>query len=160
MISELFKLVGKPYAEGYQDCYTLAQKYYLQQFNIQLTNYARPNNWHHVTGFNLFDRFFEAEGFQDTGNNAHNVKVGDALLINIARSACTNHVAIYVGQNKILHHLQGQNSKMEPYSDRWRFRVKRVLRTPAAHYGNDLTSLSSFYNQLPPTIKSRLKNEN
>ena len=121
-------LQGRTYIEGWQDCYSLAQEYYVNAFGLTLRDYARPKGWELLPELNFFETLFEREGFIEPTANIRDVRIGDALLMALGQTPCSNHIAIYVGGGNILHHLFQQHSRVEPYSDRWRFRVRKVLR--------------------------------
>lgn len=153
---DAYKYVGTPYEEGLHDCYTLAQRFYLQECGLALKNYARPQHWHMSDRFDFFSSKFQTEGFYNTGNTPHHVRVGDALLMGIGDTQVLNHVAIYVGANKILHHLHGDIARVDCYTDRWRYRVKQVIRHPQAEARLHVVQGDVFKNA-PPQIKFRSK---
>ncbi len=124
------KYGGIEFEEGWQDCYSLAQKIYADILGIQLRDYARPSMWYMLPEFDFFEKLFQREGFQTVSTNANDVRIGDALLMGLGRTEVANHIAIYVGRGQILHHLTGQKSRLEAYSPRWRTRVMRVVRHP------------------------------
>jgi cell wall-associated NlpC family hydrolase len=150
----LTEYLNKPFVEGINDCYSLAREFYQHTYGVTLGNYARPTNWYLVDKFNFFTDNFEQEGFFEPKTTANKVRYGDALLMVIGRSTVANHVAIYVGQNKILHNLTGGISRLDSYSDRWRSRVTTVLRHPASELGSEENAITSF-NNTPHHIKLR-----
>jgi len=159
MNAELRPFLGERYQTGFNDCYTLVQRYFSARFGLELTNYARPTNWYMLKELDFFNKFFAKEGFEDTGCSSNHVRKGDVLLINLLKSPCDNHVAVYVGNNKILHHLQGQRSQVEEYSYKWRLRVSKVLRHPIVLMGIESKTITTLESQLPPMVRMRIKNE-
>lgn len=149
-----FKYAGRPYIDGIQDCFSLAQRFYQDTCGLEVRSYARPQHWHLVGRFDFFSQLFPREGFYDTGNSCHRVRVGDALLMAIGRTEVNNHVAIYVGQNKILHHLRDSISRVDPYNDRWRYRVRAVLRHPVVEQTLHTLELG-VADKLPAQVKFR-----
>lgn len=145
-----------PYEQGLNDCYTRVQDFFLWEFGVELTNYARPDNWAYV-GFDFFTEFFQKEGFSEVNIRPNNVRFGDLLLMNLQRSPVPNHIAIYLGQGQILHHLRDRLSEVEPYSVRWQSRVQRIIRHPVIESQTQLEGLSSLVEMLPAHIKNRLK---
>jgi cell wall-associated NlpC family hydrolase len=75
---------------------------------------------------NLFVENFEASGFEQVLAP----EVGDALLIQsgLATFDGPDHVGIYVGDDKFLHHYRGRMSTVQPYSSMWRQKTTMVLR--------------------------------
>jgi cell wall-associated NlpC family hydrolase len=47
------------------------------------------------------------------------------------RASNPNHFAVYVGENKLIHHPLLQLSREEPWRDFWRMTTCYVLRHPA-----------------------------
>lgn len=104
---------GRPYVYGVHDCYVLVRDYYRREFGIELREYQRPDprRWD-----DSLERNFSKEGFfRVEGGEA---KVGDVFLIQVA-ARYTNHCAVYVGDGKILHHVEGRLSKQDPFGGYW-----------------------------------------
>lgn len=157
MIKELNTFCGHIYEQGIQDCYTLIRDFYKTRYQMELTNYARPNNWIQDPNLDFFSRLFEREGFEDTNNCPHKVRFGDVLMMRIIGSEVVNHVAIYVGRQKILHHLQGRVSEIVDYDDKWRFRVVRVVRHPEIQKTTDAVALHNLHKGLPIHLRAKLR---
>lgn len=118
-------LVGLPYIPGKQDCYGLARKYYSDCYGVTLTNYARPL-FFWERGLNFIDDCFENEGF-DSLLPQEKMRIGDLLCMNVT-SARANHLAIYVGGGKILHHLFNCFSTYDDWNWKWKNRTLRTIR--------------------------------
>lgn len=131
-------LVGIPYVEGDQDCYGLLRQYYKKSYDLELENYARPGDFAH-SGINLISDYFKDEGFELIETNLNRLQLGDVLLCQINGAPLVNHVAIYVGNQMILHHLYSSLSKDEPYSTRWKSRTMSVVRHPVVTKKNSET---------------------
>lgn len=155
-MEKLQHLLNQEFEEGWQDCYSLAQKYYFEFMGVELKDYARPDRWFMVPDFAFFDRLFAKEGFEDMGTNPGNVVIGDAILMALGRTEVSNHVAIYVGRGQILHHLTGQKSRLDSYNVRWRERVTRVLRHPNSEFSFDNITAETMA-QLPFSVRQQLK---
>lgn len=121
-------LEGLPYAEGRDDCYGLARRYY-RKYGLNLRNYARPTGFSYY-GMDLISKNLEAEGFVYLDVALDRLEVGDGITMAINRSEFANHVAVYVGNRMILHHLHGAKSIAENFSDRWKSRVMNIVRHP------------------------------
>lgn len=159
MIEKLRVYCDESYVPGLRDCFSCVQEFFKGEYQLPIRNYARPTNWYVAGGLDFFSELFRREGFEDTGNSAHKVRYGDVLMMRIAHSPVTNHVAIYVGQNKILHHLEGKLSGFEDYSDKWRHRVDRVVRHPVVSSASDADVLAGFNKGLPAHLKRRLRGQ-
>jgi cell wall-associated NlpC family hydrolase len=144
-----------PYALGTQDCYTLVQNFYQNEYALQLRNHARPNSWASNPSLNLLQDLFGKEKFFDTGNNPNKVQKGDVLVMNLLKSPVDNHVGIYVGRNKILHHLYGKLSELSEYDRRWRLRTTTVLRHPAVEGLSSIDGIAQVLDKRPPQMRFR-----
>lgn len=118
--------VGRQFNLGQTDCYTLVRDYYQKEFGIDLPNVARPNDfWDH--GLDLYSKHYAKAGFTLLDVLPHEWKRGDVVLMAIM-SSIPNHAAIIVEPGKILHHLYGRLSMIEPYRGIWRNTTTGVYR--------------------------------
>lgn len=122
-------LLGRPYVEGSVDCYGLLRDYYKQNYDLELTNYARPGDFA-FSDLDLIMNYFQEEEFKIVEVSLHNLEIGDGLLMQINGAPLANHVAVYVGNQMILHHLYGGVSKEDPFNQRWKGRTLSVVRHP------------------------------
>lgn len=152
------QLLNRPYVEGKDDCYGLVRDYYRMNYGFELPNYARPGDFAHA-GLDLITGNLLEEGFRIVEVPLSNLDVGDGLLMQINGSPLVNHVAVYVGNNMILHHLYQGVSKEEDYSLRWKSRTVTVVRHPDVSEENwkglgtmDFMKVLKDDNALPPEI--------
>ena len=152
------QLLGLPYIEGKQDCYGLVRNYYRMNYGLELGNYARPGDFAHANLDLISDNFFN-EGFKIVEVPLSNLDIGDGLLMQINGSPLVNHVAVYVGNNMILHHLYQGMSKEDDYSLRWKSRTVTVVRHPEISEANwkglgtlDFMQVLKDDDALPPQI--------
>ncbi|EAX32556.2 C40 family peptidase [Coxiella burnetii] len=117
-------LVGRPFIYGVYDCYSLARDYYKKNFGIKLNDYDRPDFWWEKDA-NLYMENYKKEGFKEIP--AKELRCGDLILMKI-NSPVPNHIAIYLGNGEILHHLELQPSKREDYREKWRKKSVLFLR--------------------------------
>lgn len=105
-------LVGRQWVWGITDCWTLVRDYYTEQ-GIHLRDWQRPL---HAEAFRLapmFDACWRDTGFREL-NDDEELQPNDALLMAI-NSAGLNHVGVYLGDQLVLHHLQGRLSSRDLY---------------------------------------------
>jgi len=103
--------VGREFVFGVVDCYTLVRDWYLREYGIQLRDYQRRDKfWER--GENLYLDNFSAEGFRKIP--VEEVQRGDLILMNLV-SPLPNHAAIYMGDQQVLHHVQGRLSSRDVY---------------------------------------------
>ncbi|MDG2524656.1 C40 family peptidase [Stenotrophomonas sp. HITSZ_GD] len=117
-------LIGRQFAHGILDCYTLVQDFYRRELGIQLSNYTREDDWW-LKGQQLYslDRL-QAEGFERITDAPRR---GDLILMQI-RSTVPNHAGIYLGDGVMLHHLHSRLSDRVVYGGYWAERTCYIVR--------------------------------
>lgn len=131
-------LVGRQFAHGVLDCYTLVQDFYRRELGVTLRDYEREDDWWHK-GQDLYslDRL-RAEGFDlFEGPLRH----GDLILMQIRCRDVPNHAGIYLGDvplaeaghlhpipTAMLHHLYGRLSERVPYGGAWAHATRYIVR--------------------------------
>lgn len=122
-------LLGRPFIMGKTDCFGLFRDFYQDNFGITIRNYARPKDWD-FKKLDIIEKSYVKEGFEKvSGWTIATLQPGDVLCMAIG-SPTANHHAIYLGGNKILHHLVGTYSSVETMRDIWRKSTCYVLRHP------------------------------
>jgi len=120
---KISKLIGRQFVHGTTDCYSLCQDYYKETLNISLEYFNREDEWWDK-GENLYINNFKAQGFIEVSDD---IKKHDGFLMKVL-SPVPNHAAIFIGENKILHHLYGRLSNREIYNKYWRNHTTHHLR--------------------------------
>jgi cell wall-associated NlpC family hydrolase len=123
-------LEGIPFTTiGDRDCYELVRDFYSENFNMDLTPYARPHDWA-SDKMDLIRNLYDREGFEMiTDWKIKDLRPADVMAVSI-NEANPNHLAIYVGEGNILHHLYGKRSRLEPLRGFWRNHTSFILRHP------------------------------
>lgn len=103
--------VGRPFFHGVIDCYSLVRDYYKREYGIGLNDYHRRDQWWYK-GENMYLDNFGKEGFKEIP--FEEVKEGDLFLMKLEADV-PNHAAIYLGENIVLHHVQGRLSSRDVY---------------------------------------------
>ncbi|AVY67154.1 C40 family peptidase [Xanthomonas translucens] len=116
-------LIGRQFAHGVLDCYTLLRDFYARELGIQLRDYPRDDEWW-KRGENLYEKHFREEGFSEIADEPRR---GDVFLMQI-RSEEMNHAGVYLGDGQMLHHLHGRLSEQVPYGGYWLQRTTKVIR--------------------------------
>jgi proteasome lid subunit RPN8/RPN11 len=120
-------LVGRTFAHGRVDCYTLVRDYYSRTLGIELPDFERADDWWEH-GQNLYRDNFAQHGFVNLGNGMDvQPELHDVVLMAI-RSKVPNHAAVYVDQQQILHHLWGRLSGHDVWGGVWARSSTHVLR--------------------------------
>lgn len=120
-------LIGREFAHGTLDCYTLIRDYYEHELGIALPDFERADGWWETPGApgsNLYRDNFAAAGFHLMGGRP---QAHDVLLMRVA-ARVDNHAAVFVGDGTILHHLYGRLSCRDVWGDGWERHTTGVLR--------------------------------
>lgn len=101
--------VGREFVFGIVDCYSLVRDWYDRELGIKLDNFERRDRfWER--GENLYLDNYASQGFRKIPFDE--LTHGDSLLMHLG-SSLPNHAAIYIGDQQILHHVQGRLSSRD-----------------------------------------------
>lgn len=128
---EIAPLYGRRFIHGLVDCWTFIKDWYHLERGIELIDGYRPDLWWE-RGLNLYVERYPEAGFRlvrayPGDDLLRLVEVGDMLLISYA-SPVSNHAAVYLGENKVGHHLLGRLSSADMLSDYLIRRTTHLLR--------------------------------
>ena len=108
-------LIGRQYAFGVHDCWTLVKDYY-ESVGIILRDWERPTDPDSVRENPYFDKCFAETGFREL-NPDEELEHGDSILMAI-NSRGLNHVGVFLlPQQMILHHIEGRLSSKDFYGE-------------------------------------------
>lgn len=110
------------------DCFTLIRDFYYHDLGKSLDFvYSNYGWWDKAThAESLYLNEYKRLGFQEF-DITKPLQVGDILAMRLGRSKCINHGTIYIGNNKILHHLEGKLSCVESFG-KYSNRIERGFR--------------------------------
>jgi proteasome lid subunit RPN8/RPN11 len=112
-------LVGRSFAHGVLDCYTLVRDWYRLERGIELPDFNRPDNWWDDGESDLYTQGFPLAGFR-TLSGADELGVGDVILMQRrSGNGVPNHAGVYVGDGHFLHHMYGRLSSRDVYGGYW-----------------------------------------
>ena len=116
--------VGREFAFGVVDCYSLCRDWYKREMGLELDDFPRRDRfWER--GENLYLNSYSSQGFRRIP--FEDLAYGDAILMQLG-SELPNHAAIYLGDQQILHHVQGRLSSRDVYGGYYVKNTAMVLR--------------------------------
>lgn len=147
--------LGRRYLDGRHDCYGLVRDFYRREYGLTLRNYARPVGFDH-SGLLLLTDNFRREGFEIVNTPISLLEPGDGLLMMLA-SRQVNHVGVYIGEKKFLHHLYQRPSSAEMLDPRWQQRLSLIVRHPDVTEQNRRNQPKQvFLDLLPPHLRNKV----
>ncbi len=119
-------LEGRPWSLGFADCWEVPRLYYRQQLNIHLSDYDRDESMSHEDAGTILANYTR-EGFAQLASDPSILRPHDILMFKTSR-ALPQHFAVFRGDSRILHHVEGATSRTELLTDRWASRLFCVFR--------------------------------
>lgn len=117
-------LVGRSFTHGILDCYSIIKDYFSEVLSISIPDFDRDFEWW-KKGDDLYAQSFPEAGFVEV--DISDIRKHDVILMQI-HSVVINHGAVYLGDEKILHQLQGRLSSVDVYGGYWQKHTVKVVR--------------------------------
>lgn len=117
-------LIGREFVWGIFDCWALVVDYYKSKLNIKLDNHFFRKGHDDVLQNDYFKNNYES---QHLIPHNEKLKEHDILFMKV-ESKTINHVAIYIGNDIILHHPGGRLSQRTFYGSYWKKVTAMKLR--------------------------------
>lgn len=117
-------LLGREFHHGIADCYSLVRDYYREELNIELPDFERQWEWWE-RGDNLYMDNFEKVGFVKVDPST--LRKHDAIIMQVA-SPVPNHAAVFIGDNRIVHHVTNRLSSRDVYGGWFRNCTAAIVR--------------------------------
>ncbi len=128
-------LVGRAYAHGVLDCWSLIRDWYARELSVSLPDFTRQDKWWDDGASDLYTQHCRAAGGKIVWEAGHDaaassvLEVGDVILMQIrSRNGVPNHGAVYIGDTRILHHPYGRLSTRDVYGGYWHDCTRRIVR--------------------------------
>jgi len=129
-LTEIQPLLGRVYLSGIYDCFTLLRDFYVLNFNYDIGICPREINWQ-VNSPSLLQLTLPD---YIKGRFVKMPNEGDTLAFCIG-SAYVNHLGVYLGKGKFLHHLHNSKSRVDELS-RWKAHLTSIFRPEEIENGN------------------------
>ena len=107
------------------DCWSLITDYFKEKLNIHIKNWPRPKTIKDFALNPYFEKVLQGSGFVEIDNNK--LEVNDVLLMEGIYNKL-NHVALFIGDQTILHHVIGKLSCREIYDLKYQKITKKIYR--------------------------------
>lgn len=150
-------LLGLDFDMDKQNCYQLFRRFYKDNYDIELTDYACPTNWWNAD-LDLFSRLTTEEGFYPINDHPRDWRPGDLVVMAIG-SSTGNHCAVVLDTGDILHHLVGQRSCVTSYGGLFRNTTVGVYRHKDIPLQQAEEQLVDFKDLLPPHVRRRFEEQ-
>lgn len=118
-----YPLLERSFISGAFDCFSLVRAIYKQEKNIVLPDFYREDDWWN-NGGNVIEENIINSGFSYVDGPPQKY---DVLAMSFKSSGLITHLAVYMGDSIILHHLEGLCSKTD-YLVRYNRFVRGILR--------------------------------
>lgn len=115
----------RPFVHPIHDCYSLARDWYFREWGLELPEVVHDERWWEK-GFDLYQDHYQQNGFVALPDESV-PQVGDAFLLTL-NSHVMNHAAVYVGEGRILQHVQDRLSSIDVWGGFWKKNLSLHLR--------------------------------
>lgn len=105
-------LVGREWVWGVTDCWALVRDWYAEN-GLMIRDWERPATIQEFERNPLFDKLWKDTGFFVV-KDEDDLQVGDSLLMQIQGTGL-NHIAVYTGDQMVLHHVRNRLSSHDIY---------------------------------------------
>ncbi|MAD95709.1 MAG: hypothetical protein CMB99_00030 [Flavobacteriaceae bacterium] len=126
---EVAKFEGKFFNLGKQDCFSVVEGFYLENFGIEIPPFSRPSDWDPETD-NLIEKYWPLSGFEMLDVDEHWPPRPADIMVCTVGGSVPNHLVIFLGGNEILHHKVNMMSSRETMRPAWRRYTSYLLRHP------------------------------
>lgn len=119
-------LVGRVHSWGSLDCWTIVWDWYKREKGVELLNVPRTRDFWR-DGTDILGSNYKKAGFRDL-EEGEELEVGDVILMQTGDTVVPNHVALYIGDDQILHHAEGRLSSRDVYGGWYKKHTVKVVR--------------------------------
>ena len=119
-------LIGREHCWSVVDCWSLVRDWYEQEWAVSLIDLPRRSGFWR-DGIDLLGGNIAPAGFIEVPIGSPRQR-GDVLLMQAGGSSVPNHVALWLGDDMILHHAEGRLSSRDIYGGWYRKHTVKVVR--------------------------------
>lgn len=119
-------LIGRIHCWNVLDCWTLVCDWYQRERGIVLFSVDRHRDFW-KDGTDLLGSNVATAGFRNLRDDEE-MQEGDVIFMQTGDSTVANHVALYLGDGKIMHHAENRLSSRDVYGGWYRKHTVRVIR--------------------------------
>ena len=120
-------LIGREWKWNIQDCATLIYDWYQEKKGIKLRPWDRPKSPKEFTENPSFEHRLPLTGFIELENTV-DLEKGDLLLMDTTHTGKLDHIALYIGDQTILHHCVKKLSCREIFDQKYIEYTKKRYR--------------------------------
>jgi len=106
-------LIGRQWTWGSSDCWTLVIDYFAEK-GLTVKDWERPKRSEEILTNGIFERLIPRSNLVEIDDNREMLP-GDLLLMKFT-GPDPDHVAIYIGEQMVLHHMAGRLSSRDLYN--------------------------------------------
>lgn len=121
---EIPRLLGRAYVAGTNDCFGLVKDYYHLAYGFEIQDEYRWDKWWKEADL-ITSNTWEKSGFFCVPKR--DMQPGDILVMQ-SGSDRLNHLAVFIGNSRILHHCYNRLSSIDIYAGMWKDNTVYVLR--------------------------------
>lgn len=123
------KYIGIPYEYRGRDfngvdCFGLVYLVFREEFNVYLPDFTYEETWYKQGRNYIEDNLGKVSWYIVDPP----YKKFDGLIFYLASRKIANHIALYVGNNKILHVYEGEKVHIDRLDNYWLSRLYKVVR--------------------------------
>lgn len=142
---------------GKNDCYGLARNFYREFYNLELTDFARPEGFWNPPAIDIISEMLHVDGWREKAINPRMLKEGDALVFSLLQTGMPNHIGVYLGNSMFMHHVQDRLSVDEALLPKWTNRLLMVLEHQVVTQARELNRPKiDFTTTLPDNVRRQI----
>ncbi len=120
-------LIGREWKWNIQDCWSLIEDWFQEKQNVKIQHWPRPKSPKEFSNNPLFEYALPKLGFVELENTI-DLEKGDVLLMDTTNTGKLDHVALYIGDQTILHHCVKRLSCRETFDQKYIEWTKKKYR--------------------------------